>query len=161
VPQSVYVANASLRENVALGFASHEISNERVLNALESAQLSDLMEALPGGLDSILEENGESLSGGQRQRMGIARALYTKPSVIVFDEATSALDAETESLVGEAIMKLKKSSTVIIIAHRLSTAKNADLVCYLESGKVMAIGTFQEVRESVPQFEKQAKLMGL
>lgn len=161
VPQSVYIANASLRENVALGFASHEISNERVLNALESAQLSDLVEALPRGLDSILEENGESLSGGQRQRMGIARALYTKPSVIVFDEATSALDAETESLVGEAIMKLKESSTVIIIAHRLSTAKNADVVCYLESGKVIANGTFQEVRESVPQFEKQAKLMGL
>jgi ABC-type multidrug transport system fused ATPase/permease subunit len=121
-----------------------------LLEALEIAQLSDLVEALTGGLDSILEENGESLSGGQRQRMGIARALYTKPSVIVFDEATSALDAETESLVGEAILNLKESSTVIIIAHRLSTAKNADVVCYLESGKILAVGTFQEVRKSVP-----------
>jgi len=161
VPQSVYVANVSLRENVALGFAREEISDAMVLQALGRAQLSDLVEALPSGLDSILEENGGSLSGGQRQRMGIARALYTQPSVIVFDEATSALDAETESLVGEAILNLKESSTIIIIAHRLSTAKNADVVCYLESGKVIAIGTFPEVRKSVPQFEKQAKLMGL
>jgi ABC-type multidrug transport system fused ATPase/permease subunit len=116
---------------------------------------------LPDGLDSIFKENGASLSGGQRQRMGIARALYTNPSLIVFDEDTSALDAETESLISESILKLKESSTVIIIAHRLSTAKNADLVCYMDSGKILSIGTFQQVRKTVPQFENQAQLMGL
>jgi ABC-type multidrug transport system fused ATPase/permease subunit len=161
VPQSVYVANVSLRENVALGFSGSEISDERVISALESSQLSELLTSLPEGLASILEENGGSLSGGQRQRLGIARALYTQPSLIVLDEATSALDAETESQVGEAIENLSESSTVIIIAHRLSTVKNADLVCYLDSGTVVALGTFQEVRKIVPKFETQAKLMGL
>ena len=161
VPQSVYLTSESLRENIALGFSSTEVSDEKILKALESAQLSGLLSSLPDGLDSIFKENGASLSGGQRQRMGIARALYTNPSLIVFDEATSALDAETESLISESILKLKESSTVIIIAHRLSTAKNADLVCYMDLGRILSIGTFQEVRNTVPQFEKQAQLMGL
>jgi ATP-binding cassette subfamily C protein len=161
VPQSVYLTGESLRENIALGFSSTEVSDEKILKALESAQLSGLLSSLPDGLDSIFKENGASLSGGQRQRMGIARALYTNPSLIVFDEATSALDAETESLISESILKLKESSTVIIIAHRLSTAKNADLVCYMDSGKILSIGTFQQVRKTVPQFENQAQLMGL
>ena len=161
VPQSVYVANVSLRDNVALGFSGSEISDERVISALKNSQLSELLNSLPEGLASILEENGASLSGGQRQRLGIARALYTQPSLIVLDEATSALDAETESQVGEAIGNLSESSTVIIIAHRLSTVKNADLVCYLDAGRVIALGTFEEVRKLVPQFETQAKLMGL
>jgi ABC-type multidrug transport system fused ATPase/permease subunit len=161
VPQSVYLTSGSLRENIALGFSPTEISDEKVLEALELSQLSELLTSLPDGLDSIFKENGGSLSGGQRQRMGIARALYTKPSLIVFDEATSALDAETESLISEAIFELKHSSTIIIIAHRLSTAKNADLVCYMDSGKILSIGTFQQVRNTVPQFDRQAKLMGL
>jgi ATP-binding cassette, subfamily B, bacterial PglK len=161
VPQSIYLTSGSLRENIALGFSPTEVSDEEVLVALESAQLSGLLSSLPDGLDSIFKENGASLSGGQRQRLGIARALYTKPSLIVFDEATSALDAETESLISEAILKLRETSTVIVIAHRLSTAKNADLVCYVDAGRILSIGTFQHVRNAVPQFEKQAQLMGL
>ena len=161
VPQVVYVANDSLRANVALGFSPAETSDQRVMNSLEDAQLVDLLEQLPHGLDTNLEENGTRLSGGQRQRLGIARALYTQPSLIVFDEATSALDAETEHLIGQSIQKLKISSTVIIIAHRLSTAMNADIVCYMESGELLATGTFEEVRHRIPQFDNQAKLMGL
>jgi ABC-type multidrug transport system fused ATPase/permease subunit len=161
VPQSVFIANDSLRANIALGFAAEEISDERVMNSLQDAQLLDLLEQLPMGLDSNLEENGVRLSGGQRQRLGIARALYTQPSLIVFDEATSALDAETERLIGESIRKLRSSATVIVIAHRLSTAKNADIVCYMELGELLATGTFEEVRQRVPQFDNQAKLMGL
>jgi ABC-type multidrug transport system fused ATPase/permease subunit len=161
VPQIVFVANSSLRANVALGFAPTEISDEDVIRALRDAQLLDLLEQLPNGLDSNLEENGARLSGGQRQRLGIARALFTHPLLIVFDEATSSLDAETEYLIGESIQKLKTSSTMIIIAHRLSTAKNADIVCYMESGEILASGTFDEVRREIPQFDNQAKLMGL
>ena len=161
VPQEVFVANASLRANVALGFSSIEISDQEIMRSLEDAQLVDLLEQLPNGLDSNLEENGARLSGGQRQRLGIARALFSQPSLIVFDEATSALDAETEYLIGESIKKLKTSSTMIIIAHRLSTAKNADIVCYMESGELLAMGTFEEVRRKIPQFDNQAKLMGL
>jgi ABC-type multidrug transport system fused ATPase/permease subunit len=157
----VFIANDSLRANVALGFSADEISDQQVMNSLQDAQLLDLLEQLPTGLDSNLEENGARLSGGQRQRLGIARALYTQPSLIVFDEATSALDAETEHLIGESIQKLSLSSTVIIIAHRLSTAKNADIVCYMEFGELLATGTFEEVRQKIPQFDNQAKLMGL
>jgi ABC-type multidrug transport system fused ATPase/permease subunit len=157
----VFVANSSLRANVALGFAPTEFSDEDVIRALRDAQLLDLLEQLPNGLDSNLEENGARLSGGQRQRLGIARALFTHPLLIVFDEATSSLDAETEYLIGESIQKLKTSSTMIIIAHRLSTAKNADIVCYMESGELLATGTFEEVRRKIPQFDNQAKLMGL
>lgn len=161
VPQEVFVANASLRANVALGFSSTEISDQEIIRSLQDAQLIDLLEQLPNGLDSNLEENGARLSGGQRQRLGIARALFSQPSLIVFDEATSSLDAETEYLIGESIKKLKTSSTMIIIAHRLSTAKNADIVCYMESGELLATGTFEEVRRRIPQFDYQAKLMGL
>ena len=161
VPQEVFIANASLRANVALGFSLDDISDELVMKSLEDAQLLDLLESLPQGLNSNLAENGSRLSGGQRQRLGIARALYTQPSLIVFDEATSALDAETEYLIEGAIQKLKGASTVIIIAHRLSTAKNADIVCYMESGKLLATGSFVEVRRKIPQFDKQARLMGL
>lgn len=161
VPQEVYVANASLRANVALGFSSTEISDQEIMRSLQDAQLVDLLEQLPNGLNSNLEENGARLSGGQRQRLGIARALFSQPSLIVFDEATSSLDAETEYLIGESIKKLKTSSTIIMIAHRLSTAMNADIVCYMESGELLATGTFEEVRRRIPQFDNQAKLMGL
>ena len=146
---------------MALGFSSTEISDQEIIRSLQDAQLIDLLEQLPNGLDSNLEENGARLSGGQRQRLGIARALFSQPSLIVFDEATSSLDAETEYLIGESIKKLKTSSTMIIIAHRLSTAKNADIVCYMESGELLATGTFEEVRRRIPQFDYQAKLMGL
>lgn len=161
VPQSVFVADATFRNNVALGYPDSEITEKQVLNAINRAQLNDLLSSLPEGLNSRLGENGNTLSGGQRQRLGIARALYSNPRLIVLDEATSALDAETEALVSESILNMKESATVILIAHRLSTVRNADLVCYMEAGEIKCVGTFEEVRNMVPQFDQQAKLMGL
>ena len=161
VPQSVYIADATLKNNIALGYKDSEIVEEKVLDAITRAQLTDLLASLPQGLNSQLGENGNTLSGGQRQRLGIARALYSQPQLIVLDEATSALDAETEKLVADSISTMKKSATVILIAHRLSTVRDADLVCYMEAGEIISVGTFEEVRLQVPQFDQQAKLMGL
>jgi ABC-type bacteriocin/lantibiotic exporter with double-glycine peptidase domain len=101
------------------------------------------------------------MSGGQRQRLGIARALFTKPKLLVLDEATSALDGETEANISDAIKTLKGDVTVILIAHRLSTVREADQVIYLESGRILSVGTFDEVRARVPNFDRQASLMGL
>lgn len=113
------------------------------------------------GLDSEVGERGFKLSGGQRQRLGIARAMFTKPQLLVLDEATSSLDAETEASISTAINGLRGSTTILMIAHRLSTVRNADLVVYLDSGKVVSMGSFEEVRKAVPNFERQVKLMGL
>jgi ABC-type bacteriocin/lantibiotic exporter with double-glycine peptidase domain len=113
------------------------------------------------GLETQVGERGTRMSGGQRQRLGIARALFTKPKLLVLDEATSALDGETEAAISQAIQELRGNVTVIMIAHRLSTVRNADSVIYMDKGKVIAIGTFEEVRAKVPDFDRQAKLMGL
>ena len=101
------------------------------------------------------------ISGGQRQRLGIARAMFTRPHLLVLDEATSALDGETEANIFEAINALRGSTTVVMIAHRLSTVRNADIVVYLSKGQIMATRTFKEVRKTIPEFDRQAKLMGL
>ena len=106
-------------------------------------------------------ERGHKLSGGQRQRLGIARALFTKPKLLVLDEATSALDGETEADIAQAIKSLKGSTTVLLIAHRLSSVRNADAVIFMENGKILASGTFEAVRKIAPNFDKQANLMGL
>lgn len=161
VPQSVFIADATFKNNIALGYPDSEIDETLILEAINRAQLGDLLSSLSEGLNTQLGENGNILSGGQRQRLGIARALYSNPKLIVLDEATSALDAETEQLISQAILKMKESATVILIAHRLSTVRSADLVCYMESGEIKSMGTFEQVRIAVPQFDKQAKLMGL
>jgi ABC-type bacteriocin/lantibiotic exporter with double-glycine peptidase domain len=106
-------------------------------------------------------DRGHKLSGGQRQRLGIARALFTKPKLLVLDEATSSLDAQTESDITEAIKSLKGKTTIIMIAHRLSSVRNADQVIFINNGMIESIGTFEEVRKKVPNFDKQANLMGL
>jgi ABC-type multidrug transport system fused ATPase/permease subunit len=106
-------------------------------------------------------ERGYKLSGGQRQRLGIARAMFTKPKLLVLDEATSALDGETEADIAEAIKSLKGITTVLLIAHRLSSVRSADAVIFMENGKILASGTFEEVRRIAPNFDKQANLMGL
>lgn len=161
VPQEVLITNGSIFENVALGFEPKDVSNENVVRAINLAQLNDLITELPDGVKTPVGERGAKLSGGQRQRLGIARALYTNPRLLVLDEATSALDGKTEADISLAITALKRSVTVVMIAHRLSTVREADKIIYLSNGEVIAIGNFNEVRERVPEFDQQAKLMGL
>ena len=146
---------------VALGYPKEVASDDLVMNALKVANLHDFVLGLPQGVDTPVGERGTKISGGQRQRLGIARAMFTKPHLLVLDEATSSLDGETEASISAAIHALRGSTTVVMIAHRLSTVKNANIVVYLSEGKVLATGTFNEVRNTVPDFDRQAKLMGL
>jgi ABC-type multidrug transport system fused ATPase/permease subunit len=161
VPQDVLVINGSIRENVGLGYPIKAATDELVNEAIRIASLSDFVLSLPEGLDTNLGERGAKISGGQRQRIGIARALFTKPKLLVLDEATSALDGGTEENISNDIHNLKGSTTVVLIAHRLSTVRAADLVLYMDQGEIVARGTFEEVRNEVPDFDHQAKLMGL
>ncbi len=161
VPQDVLITNRSIRENVALGFDPDNDSESAIWDVLDTAQLGDHVRGLPDRLNTHLGDRGGFLSGGQRQRLGIARALYTNPGLVVLDEATSALDGETEANVSAAIANLKGKVTVVLIAHRLSTIKNVDKIYYLHQGQILASGNFDELRMQVPEFDKQAKLMGL
>jgi len=160
VPQNVLVVSGSIYRNIALGFEDDAMAANSVSEALSAAKLTDLIESLPNGVEAQIEENGKNLSGGQRQRLGIARALFTKPKLLILDEATSALDGKTEAEISETIQGLHGKVTLLIIAHRLSTVRSADKVIYLEKGKVLAMGTFDEVRSRVPNFDMQASLMG-
>ena len=161
VPQDVTISNGTIRENVALGFPAEAAHDDLVWNAIETAQLSEFVKSLPQGLDTPVGERGTKISGGQRQRLGIARAMFTQPKLLVLDEATSSLDGQTEYDISEAIQGLKGRVTVIMIAHRLSTVRNADKIIYLNSGNIEAQGSFEEVRQAVPDFNRQAALMGL
>jgi ABC-type multidrug transport system fused ATPase/permease subunit len=161
VPQETYIADASIAQNVALGFPPEQINLELVKESLKRAQLSDFIESLENGLDTEVGERGTQLSGGQRQRLGIARALYTKPKLLILDEATSSLDAETEQAISSSIQSLKSDVTLIVIAHRLSTIKEADIVHYIESGRIIGSGSFDELRRLIPSFDFSASIMGL
>ena len=161
VPQNVTVSNGTIRENVALGFPAEVATDELVWAALEIAQLQSFVKALPLGLETPVGERGTSISGGQRQRLGIARAMFTKPKLLVLDEATSSLDGQTEADISEAIESLHGKVTVVVIAHRLSTVRNAKQVIYMSDGEIRAAGSFEEVRKAVPDFDRQAQLMGL
>ena len=161
VPQDVVIAAGTIRENVALGYPLSEATDELVMSALKVAQLEKFIASLPDGIDTPVGERGTKISGGQRQRLGIARAMFTRPHLLVLDEATSSLDGETEAGISEAIHTLRGATTVVMIAHRLSTVRDADIVVYMDKGRVAAIGTFNQVRDAVPDFDRQAKLMGL
>jgi ATP-binding cassette subfamily C protein len=161
VPQEVKLSNTSLDANVALGVKRELIEVSNVQSALKSAHLESLLKELPGGLNQLMGDKGRRLSGGQLQRLGIARAFYLNPRILILDEATSSLDAETENSISQTIEELKREVTLIIIAHRLSTVRKADCVHYIDGGRLIASGTFEEVRAKVPDFDKQAKLMGL
>ena len=159
VPQDVVIAAGTIRENVSLGYPLEEATDELIYSALKVAHLDKFVESLPNGIDTQVGERGAKISGGQRQRLGIARAMFTRPLLLVLDEATSSLDGETETSISEAIFELRGSITVVMIAHRLSTVKNADVVIYLSAGKVIATGTFDQVRATVPDFDRQVRLM--
>lgn len=145
VPQSIFLTDASIKCNIAFGVPEAAIDLARVEQAIKSAQLTDLIDTLTDGIDSIIGERGAFLSGGQRQRIGIARALYKNSQILIFDEATSALDTETESSVMNCIYDLDPNLTVIVIAHRLSTLKGCDRIVEIDSGGIREIGTYDEL----------------
>ncbi len=161
VPQDIFISNGTIRENVSLGYPIDEATDNLVFEALQIAQLDSFVAGLPLGLDTPVGDRGARLSGGQRQRLGIARAMFTKPRLLVLDEATSSLDGVTEASISESINMLKGRVTLVLIAHRLSTVLNSDKIAYLSEGKIVSVGTFEEVRAKVPDFDIQAKLMGL
>jgi ABC-type multidrug transport system fused ATPase/permease subunit len=161
VPQDIVIAAGTIRENVSLGYPKECATNDLVDSALRIAHLEHFVATLPLGADTQVGERGTKISGGQRQRIGIARAMFTRPQLLVLDEATSSLDGESEASISEALQSLRGSTTVVMIAHRLSTVRNADIVVYLSEGRVIAVGSFDEVRQAVPDFDHQAQLMGL
>ncbi len=139
IPQSIYLVDESIRENIGFGIAQQDIDEERVWEALEEAQLKEFVESLPEGLDTKVGDRGVRISGGQRQRIGIARALYHNPEILVFDEATSALDNETEAALMEAINSFHGKKTMVIIAHRLNTIENCDVIYRVLEGKITEV----------------------
>ena len=161
VPQDSVITSGSVKENIGLGFKTEKIDESWVQRALQMAHLQELVRSLPDGMNSMVGERGVGISGGQRQRLGIARSLFTNPKILILDEATSALDGQTEMEISKAIQALKGSTTLVLIAHRLSTVRDADLVVYMESGEIIESGSFEEVRAKIPNFDSQAKLMGL
>jgi ABC-type multidrug transport system fused ATPase/permease subunit len=161
VPQAVALIEGTVRENVALGLPSHEIDDELVWEALQRAHLADFLVANREGLDTAIGERGFRLSGGQRQRLGIARALYTRPRLLVLDEATSSLDAETEQAISQTLSELEGEVTTVTVAHRLATVRFVDQLLYLKHGRVIARGSFDSIRNEVPDFDRQASLLGL
>jgi ABC-type multidrug transport system fused ATPase/permease subunit len=161
VPQEISIFDGTIKDNVALGYALEEIDEELVARALNFAKLEDTVSRLPFGINTQIGEKGTKLSGGQRQRLGLARAFFSNPKLIVLDEATSSLDSENELRIGESIQLLKGKVSFVVIAHRLSTVRKADKVFYIENGEIKGSGTFDEVRIQAPDFDNQAKLLGL
>jgi ABC-type multidrug transport system fused ATPase/permease subunit len=161
VPQDINIASGTILENIALGYPLKSINKEYLERALRLAKLEEFIDELPDGVNTNVGEFGSRLSGGQKQRIALARALYFNPKIIVLDEATSSLDAEAEFEISNAIKDLKGEITVILIAHRLSTVRDADKVVYLENGRIISVGDFDFVRKNVVNFNKQANLMGL
>ena len=161
VPQEIQLVSGSISENVLLGFKNDAQNKQEVLSALKKAELNECIDSAGEILDSNIGDEGGKLSGGQRQRIGIARALLTNPKILVMDEATSALDAQTEENISNTISKIKDQCLVIVVAHRLATVRKADLVIYMQDGRIKAKGSFEQVRKEVPDFDTQAQLMGL
>lgn len=159
VPQRPGLVSGTLVDNIALGRDPESVDFDRVTAVLEKARLTDLVSELPEGVHTRLGKNSDSLSGGQIQRLGLARALYTNPKLIVLDEATSALDAEAEASISESIRNIGSDTTVIVIAHRLSTVQKADVVHVIDNGKLVASGSFRELRRTVPMIQEYVRLM--
>ncbi|MBK6908544.1 MAG: ABC transporter ATP-binding protein [Rhodocyclaceae bacterium] len=156
VPQTIYLADTTLAENVAFGVPRSDIDMDRVREAARQAKIADFIESRPEGYEAFVGERGVRLSGGQRQRIGIARALYKQASVLVFDEATSALDNATEQEVMSAIAELDRELTIVIVAHRLTTIKNCDSIVELSNGRVVAQGTYDQLLERSESFRHMA-----
>jgi len=161
VPQDIAISNSTIRDNISLGYPLEKMNDGLINSAIHLAELGRFISQERKGLDTEVGERGAMLSGGQRQRLGIARALFTSPKLLVLDEATSALDGDSESKISESLSALKGAITIIMVAHRLSTVRNADLVVYMDEGKIREMGTFEELRNRISDFDQQARLMGL
>ncbi len=158
--QDAFIINGTIRDNICANLKRY-VSDQEVLEAIEKVNLQELIKGFPEGLDHQVGEDGKFLSGGQRQRLGLARAMISKPKILVLDEGTSALDAISENTIMEAINLLRGSTTVIIVAHRLSSIIGADQIVYLEKGQLAGCGKFDELRETVPGFKEQVTAMGM
>ena len=156
VPQMVFLLDDTLRANIAFGVPAPEVDEDAVREALNLAQLDDVVADLPSGLDTVIGERGVRISGGQRQRLAIARALYRRPTVLVFDEGTSALDTATEAELMAAIERLRGDHTIILIAHRLSTVRNSDRIVFVDAGRVAGVGTYEELARTNAGFKSLA-----
>lgn len=159
VPQEIALIDSSIYSNIVFPYNPDTASRERVFDALEKSRLSDQFPQ--DSLNNIIGENGSKLSGGQKQRLGIARALYSNPKLLVLDEATSSLDAETEQGISNVLESLRGKTTVVVIAHRLSTVTKADKIIYMVNGSIKAEGSFDDLRRLVPDFDRQANIMGI
>jgi ATP-binding cassette subfamily C protein len=160
VPQDIFLIDDTITKNIAFGVPDEEIEQAKLVNAVKTANLySFITEELPSGFDTVVGERGIRLSGGQRQRLGIARALYHDPDVLVLDEATSSLDNETEGFVMKAVHDLMGEKTIIIVAHRMSTVMDADTIYLLEKGKIVAEGTYNTLIEQSDRFKTLANIV--
>ena len=156
VPQTSILFSGTLRENITYGVEN--ATEEMIWDVVKAANLMDLVESLPKGLDTDVGEHGGKLSGGQRQRVSIARALIRNPKVIILDEATSALDSISEKLIQEAVNNLTKNRTTFIVAHRLSTIRDADKIAVINDGKCVEYGTFDELMALKGEFYKMKNI---
>jgi ATP-binding cassette subfamily C protein len=157
IPQSIYLLNDTIKNNIALGLEDSEIDEDKLQKAIHTAQLDAFIVSLSEGVETVVGERGIRLSGGERQRIGIARALYNNPEVLIMDEATSSLDNTTENLLVKALEELKKDRTIIMIAHRLSTVKNCDKLYFLKEGRMENSGTYEALLSTCEEFRKMVK----
>ena len=153
VPQNIFLTDDTLKNNIAFAVPDNQVDHKKIINAAKLAELENYISTLPDKYNTYVGEKGIRISGGQIQRVGIARALYYNPEIIVLDEATSALDNLTEKNIMDSLKKLSKSKTIIIIAHRLSTIKNCDQIYFLEKGRVSAEGNYNELIKNSKSFK--------
>jgi len=158
VPQEVSIIDGTIKENITLGFSSDDFLDEVVQEAANKASLQDLISSTPEGIHHQVGERGSRLSGGQRQRIGIARALLMNPKFLILDEATSALDPQTEDEINALMKSISKDMTILIIAHRIQTLRESKRVLYFEDGKIIADGTFAEIKQLIPDFDPDGVL---
>ena len=156
VSQSIYLADSSIKENIAFGIPYDEIDNKRINETIEKSKISDFIDQLPNGVDTIIGERGVQLSGGQRQRIGIARSLYSDSKLIIFDEATSSLDGLTEEAVIKSINNIQNIKTVVIVAHRFASVKNCHKIYFIDKGRIIDSGTFDELIKKNELFRRMA-----
>lgn len=154
IPQDIYLIDDTIKANIAFGVKEDYIDYDQVMTVLEISQLDELICSLPNGIETVIGERGVKLSGGQRQRIGIARALYHNPQILVMDEATAALDNATEKAFMKAINNLKGEKTLIMIAHRLSTVKDCDIIYFMENGEIIDSGSYKDLSANNTKFKK-------